>query len=180
MNRAGVLVCENCGTSLVTGDHAVIGTKRFQKGETADESEEQSGEDKLTPSEVKAITTAGVDRFDETMILRLDVEGANTPILLSPKGETSLGRRDPATGTMPDVDFTAFAGYRLGVSRKHAILRLNDKHLEVFDLGSSNGTAINGVKLAAHHPQPLRDGDTLTLGKMNMRILYQQTKKPEA
>jgi pSer/pThr/pTyr-binding forkhead associated (FHA) protein len=107
------------------------------------------------------------------MVLRLEIEGAPTPILLHPKYETSLGRRDPATGTMPDVDLSAYAGYRLGVSRKHAIIRLKNERLEIYDLGSSNGTSVNGTRLNAHQPQVLRDGDELLLGKMMVRVLFQ-------
>jgi pSer/pThr/pTyr-binding forkhead associated (FHA) protein len=105
--------------------------------------------------------------------LRLEIEAAPAPILIYPKAETSLGRRDPATGTMPDVDLTTYAGYRMGVSRRHAVIRLNNKRLEIYDLGSSNGTSVNGVRLAPHQPYPLRDGDEISLGKMAMRAIFQ-------
>jgi pSer/pThr/pTyr-binding forkhead associated (FHA) protein len=37
-------------------------------------------------------------------------------------------------------------------------------------MDSTNGTIVNGQKLAAHHPQPLRDGDTIQLGKLILRF----------
>jgi pSer/pThr/pTyr-binding forkhead associated (FHA) protein len=74
---------------------------------------------------------------------------------------------------MPDIDLTAYAAYRMGVSRRHAMLRVKEKRLEIFDLGSSNGTSVNGVRLVAHQPQPLKDGDKIGLGKMVIRIWYQ-------
>ncbi len=177
VSRVGSLICENCGASLV-GEHSIVGTKRFVRnaeGELVDEDGV-----KLSTEEMKALGSAGSMAFEDNMILRLEVEGASTPILVFPKGEIALGRRDPTTGTMPDVDLTAFAAYRLGVSRKHAIIRHNQHKLEIYDLGSSNGTSVNGVKLASHQPHPLRDGDTIALGKMLMRAIFLQAKRPEA
>ncbi|HVU12707.1 MAG TPA: FHA domain-containing protein, partial [Phototrophicaceae bacterium] len=102
---------------------------------------------------------------------------APTPLLITPKAETTLGRRDPTTGTQPDVDLSAYAGYRLGVSRNHAVIRLKNRLLEIFDLGSSNGTSVNGVRLAPHQPHVLRDGDEIMLGKMMIRVLFQTKNK---
>ena len=168
-NRMGVLVCENCGTNLLSGDSTIPGTRQFAGQEQKKEPDTVT----LSVEEIQAIKTAGTDVFDETMVLRLEIEAAPAPILIYPKAETSLGRRDPATGTMPDVDLTTYAGYRMGVSRRHAVIRLNNKRLEIYDLGSSNGTSVNGVRLAPHQPYPLRDGDEISLGKMAMRAIFQ-------
>lgn len=167
-NRVGVLVCENCGTNLLSGESTVPGTRQFAGQEKA----KADPDLKLSTEEVKALKTAGTDVFEDSMVLRLEIDGAPAPILVYPKAETSLGRRDPATGTMPDVDLTTYAGYRMGVSRRHAVIRLNNRRLEIYDLGSSNGTAVNGVRLAPHQPYPLRDGDEISLGKMTMRAIF--------
>jgi hypothetical protein len=51
------------------------------------------------------------------------------------------------------------------VSRRHALLvRRADGGLAVRDLGSSNGTQVNGVALTAGVDAPLRDGDTIAVG----------------
>lgn len=170
LNRVGVMVCENCGTTLIVGELSVIGTKQFQK-------KQEEGQAPAPEPDAVAVNSAGAERFESTMVLRLEVEGGATPILVYPKTETTLGRRDPATGSAPDVDFTAYAAYRLGVSRQHAILQLKENRLDVYDLGSSNGTSINGLKLAPRQPHPLRDGDQLALGRMYMRVIFQQNKR---
>ncbi len=129
------------------------------------------------PLDIAAIMSApamGSDIFEKNMVLRLEVEGATTPILVYPRAETRIGRRDPATGTMPDVDLTAFAGYRMGVSRNHCLIKLRDQRLEVHDLGSSNGTMLNGTRLDSHRPVNLRNGDELVLGKMVIRVTFQR------
>lgn len=169
MNRVGVLVCENCGTNLISGEQGGLGTRQLREQNHADAKETAT----LSTEELQAVKSAGTNVFEDSMVLRLEINGAQSPLLIYPKAETSLGRRDPATGTMPDVDLTTYAGYRMGVSRKHAIIRLNNKRLEIYDLGSSNGTAVNGVRLAPHQPYPLRDGDEIMLGKMSLRAIFQ-------
>jgi hypothetical protein len=174
LNRAGILVCEKCGTLLI-GDEHVGGTKRFEgdKQQPAEAALKQATVTETNEMYSSAVTTAGSSQFTENMVLRLEIEGAPTPIMLHPKFETSLGRRDPATGTIPDVDLSAYAGYRLGVSRKHAVIRLKNRQLEIYDLGSSNGTSVNGTRLTPHQSQVLRDGDEIMLGKMLIRVLFQ-------
>lgn len=173
VNRPGVLVCEKCGT-LMINEESGTGTKRFESDKQESPTDPKRNISTETTEMISvAMSTAGTGTFSESMVLRLEVEGAPTPLLLSPEYETSIGRRDPATGTQPDVDLSAYSGYRLGVSRKHAIIRLTNEQLEILDLGSSNGTSVNGARLVAHQPHPLRDGDEIMLGKMMIRVLFQ-------
>lgn len=52
------------------------------------------------------------------------------------------------------------------VSRPHAaITRGEDGIWTIEDLGSANGTILNGVPLVANEPQPLQDGSVITLGE---------------
>jgi pSer/pThr/pTyr-binding forkhead associated (FHA) protein len=165
-NRPGVVFCDNCGASLI-GD-SPLSTKNFNQNANA-----QSGDSN------EIIASAGSDIFAQGTILRIEIEGAE-PILLKPKPETVFGRRDPATGSMPDVDLTPFAGYRMGVSRKHALIRQGEgaDRLDLWDLGSSNGTFLNGTRLNANRPYRLRDGDEIRFGQMVMHV-YFQTKPPD-
>jgi hypothetical protein len=48
------------------------------------------------------------------------------------------------------------------VSRRHAVIRLRAGRYEVSDLGSTNGTLLNGERVAGS--RPLRDGDRIKLG----------------
>ena len=156
-NRPGVLFCENCGTSL-TGKAAVGTTKSFEG----------------SAYNTGPLAAAGTDYFMPNATLRVEIEGGPEPILIKPKQELIFGRRDPATGAMPDIDLTPYAGYRMGVSRRHAAIRSADEsHLDIWDLGSSNGTFLNGQRLNAHRPYRLRDGDRLRLGQMIIRIFFQ-------
>lgn len=127
----------------------------------------------LQSGEAKAIQTAGSTIFTDDMVLRIEIEGGATPIILQPKQEMVFGRRDPATGAMPDVDMTPYAGYRMGVSRRHAAIRYQDRRLDLWDLGSSNGTFLQGVRLNAHRPYQIRDGDEVRLGQMVLKLYFQ-------
>jgi hypothetical protein len=167
-NRPGVLLCENCGTNLTTGRQSGVGTRDLMR--------EQEKEGQLDAETQSAVDSAGGANFTEEMVLRIEIEGGSTPMLVYPKQEIIMGRRDPNTGGMPDVDLTAYAGYRMGVSRRHAAIRLQDKQLHVSDLGSSNGTFLNGTRLNAHRPYQLKDGDEVRLGQMVLRLYFQSNK----
>ncbi len=52
------------------------------------------------------------------------------------------------------------------VSRRHAELKYTDREFWLSDLGSSNGTFVNNVRLAAQKPQTLKDGDTIRFGTL--------------
>jgi pSer/pThr/pTyr-binding forkhead associated (FHA) protein len=169
-NRPGVVFCENCGASLI-GDSPIntknIGTKGLE-GALTD----------LPPAEV--LKKTATDVFGQETMLRLEISGVE-PLLLKPKQETIFGRRDPATGAMPDVDLTPFAGYRMGVSRRHAVIRQTEveNRLDLIDLGSSNGTFLNGLRVMPNQPQRLRDGDEIRLGQMVLTIHFQAAPQPD-
>src|SRR5258708_22778575 len=162
-NRPGVVFCENCGASLI-GD-SPLSTKHYKEQQATNANEAAVGD---------ALKAAGSDIFSQGAVLRIEI-GESEPILLKPKLETVFGRRDAATGTMPDVDLTPFAGYRMGVSRKHAIIKQSEEadRLELIDLGSSNGSFLNGARLNANKPYKLRDGDEVRLGQMIIHIYFQ-------
>lgn len=54
------------------------------------------------------------------------------------------------------------------VSRRHAVLWAQDDRILVQDLGSSNGTRVDGV--AATVPTPVEEGSMLTVGAVALRV----------
>jgi DNA-binding SARP family transcriptional activator len=56
------------------------------------------------------------------------------------------------------------------VSRRHAIVQALDDGCLLRDLGSTNGTEVNGVRVPAHHPRVLRDGDEVTVGGTRLTV----------
>ena len=94
-------------------------------------------------------------------------EGSPEPPELAPlcfaieKNENLIGRSSRARGIEPELalDFDD------AISHRHAIIsRRDDGSLAVRDIGSANGTRLNGQDLPAMTDMPLREGDALTLG----------------
>ena len=52
-----------------------------------------------------------------------------------------------------------------GISRRHAEVRVEGEHLVLVDLGSTNGSTVNGQQVDRH---PLRDGDRIELGRTTL------------
>jgi hypothetical protein len=82
--------------------------------------------------------------------------------------ENLVGRRSDAKRIYPEVDVAD-----PGVSHRHChLLRQPDSSFVVVELGSANGTQLNGRDLEPGVPMPIRAGDQLTLG-MWTRIAFQ-------
>jgi CRP-like cAMP-binding protein len=84
--------------------------------------------------------------------------------------ETTIGRRDPVTGIYPDVDLTPVDGQR-SVSRRHAkIYRRGDRLYLSEDIGTMNGTFVNGERLESGVPAEVRDGDAVRVGLVDLKL----------
>lgn len=61
------------------------------------------------------------------------------------------------------------------VSRRHCVLAQVDEHLVIRDLGSTNGIAINGVRITEGRLEP---GDELVIGNFRYQLCGELTPKP--
>lgn len=59
----------------------------------------------------------------------------------------------------------------LAVSGEHAVMHMTEHEVEVEDLGSTNGTYVNGKAVKR---QVLRNGDTIEVGKYKIRFLHDE------
>lgn len=64
------------------------------------------------------------------------------------------------------------------VSRHHAVIRWDGYQATILDLGSTNGTHLNGRRLDPHQPTPLSVGDRLELGGVEGRLTVGLTSEP--
>jgi hypothetical protein len=64
------------------------------------------------------------------------------------------------------------------VSRQHARITWNLERLELSDLGSANGTFVNGQRIAATHE--LENGDVVKLGQVTLAIELPPARDPGA
>ena len=70
-------------------------------------------------------------------------------------------------GRDPGCDLTLDS---MDVSRRHAVLRCSDTEVTIEDMGSTNGTEVNGEKIASS--QILKPRDEIMLGK-DFRLVFQ-------
>lgn len=93
------------------------------------------------------------------------IENLDNEIILA-KEETTLGRKDllEAPPILPDIDLEKYENVLLeksNISRRHAMIFNENKSYTIMDLGSANGTYVNGIKIEPQKITPLQDGDLL-------------------
>ncbi len=107
--------------------------------------------------------------------------GTGTLNVVFPNGQSfvmegdhaEVGRADVAQNWHPELDVIPFGGGApdLGVSRHHARLERRDGGFAVIDVGSTNGTYINGRVAPYNQPVAIKDGDTLSFGALNTQLV---------
>jgi serine/threonine-protein kinase len=105
---------------------------------------------------------------------RLVVLGTNemtAQFAINAQGESLIGRMDPNRGIRPEVDLSKYDP-AARVSRRHARIVVQGTQFFIEDLGSANGTFINGsMKLAQGKPHLLMSGDELKLGETTLKFV---------
>lgn len=121
----------------------------------------------MSPGYDNSILTASAPKQD---LVSLFVVDARRTIPLRGQSEYTLGRVSEDQPIIPDIDLTEFDAYVLGVSRLHAALKIGPQRISIRDLGSSNGTRVNGQRIVPHVDYPLKPGDFVALGKLVLEI----------
>ncbi len=153
--RPGTLFCNRCGIYLPTGEP--LGA------------EVKSPSPKPTPHrEVKSSTSQPAEGSSTPM--KIEVQPTGHRIQLPDKAEALIGRPDEAGGVTPDIDLTPHRGLELGVSRRHCKIYQRGGTYFIEDVGSSNGTFLNGKRLTPHKPQAIQKGDVLQLGGVKLKV----------
>ena len=155
VNVAGALFCSECGTRLGASDP--LTTQNIKPSQTMEALRQGPA-----PSAPPAVTNNWVT-------LHLLDTGQVLP--LTERNEFTLGRISEGQPIMPDVDLSPYQAYTRGVSRLHAVLKREASHVFLMDLGSSNGTYVNGKRLTPNVDHALSNGDVVALGKLKIQIL---------
>ena len=154
----GTIFCSECGANLLPARRHETTMSLGQRSPTGNLS---------TPAPLFA-PEAAVEHAGPTLTLVIMNSGRR--ITLDVSDDLLIGRKDHARGIFPDVDLALDGGYDAGVSRRHAILSYTDAGYMVEDLGSSNGTFVNGRRIPAQTATPLANGDELKCGTLLMRV----------
>jgi|GEM_PF-1225419 len=131
------------------------------------EAERKREAEEKARSEVSARST-----FTPDMRLKLESGESGDPIVKIVNEELIVGRADNVTDYLPDIDLTPHGAYRLGLSRRHAIILREGERLVVKDLNSRNGTFVNGAIVAGGNTHVICDGDEVRFGNLAMQVTF--------
>lgn len=149
-NREGELICQNCGTLCETSPNP------HHKGGVA------------TRVLVKDAT---IPVTDTILMVSFVVAGINYDYPVKNGDSILLGRE--LAGQMTDVamlDLAQAGGADKGISRQHAVIKIEGHQILLSDLGSTNGTFINGRRLAPNILYPFDPAENLRLGAMAINL----------
>ena len=155
---SGAIDCSKCGAQLI--DMTFV-THRISTAEAHREAQRDIGRiQPFPPAHVRSWIS--LNMIERGQILPL----AN-------RSEFTLGRSAEGQSIVPDVDLSSLNAYDNGVSRLHAILKLFEEQIVIMDLGSSNGTYLNGSRLTPYVDTPVAHGDVIHLGKLKIQLLIE-------
>lgn len=165
----GALFCSECGTQLVQGSpHA---TQMFRKEKVEDFG--MIPAPKVPAMEEPAVTKKDSTPVSPTTPITFHLIDTGQTIPVAGRTEFTIGRATDGQPILPDIDLAPYDAFSQGVSRLHAALKIIDNKIVVVDLGSSNGTRVNGQKIVPNVDFPLNHGDIIALGKLKIQILIQ-------
>jgi pSer/pThr/pTyr-binding forkhead associated (FHA) protein len=155
----GELFCSNCGARLWGGPGETLPTITFDTSRLREASRPLS-------------TTAPIANKEiQPGQISIAITGTGQSLLLEGRAEYIMGR-EGQENEVPDVNLGPYGARDKGVSRRHAVLRVDRRQLLLTDLGSSNGTWLNGSHLAPQEPIRLESGDEIRLGKLVIKVHF--------
>ncbi len=155
-NVTGAMFCAECGAQLDGIDTLI--TQAITDEQIVEELNKKPARPELASTPV-------------TSWISLHLMDSGKILPLASRNEFTLGRLSEGQPIMPDIDLTPYQAYASGVSRLHAVVKRDANRVVVMDLGSSNGTYVNGRRINPHVEEPLSHGDILALGKLKIQVL---------
>jgi hypothetical protein len=105
-------------------------------------------------------------RFNIVSQLKQAATGPVLGSLVLPSGErVDLDGATVTIGRLPECTISI---NDTNISRNHAVVKAGSSAYVVTDLGSTNGTMVNGIKIVGE--QRLRDGDIISFGSTHVRF----------
>lgn len=152
------LFCDECGAYLMA-----------EGGKATDP---LTMEDTTWVDRSAAMVGALTDEDNSLVTLSFLMVDLNRQIEFPLSKELNIGRLDAASATFPDLDLTSYGGLEKGISRRHAKITRQGQEIFIEDLGSVNGTFLNGKRLTPYLQHPLTSGDEIQMGKLVFRVRF--------
>ncbi|HEX7395384.1 MAG TPA: FHA domain-containing protein [Anaerolineaceae bacterium] len=70
------------------------------------------------------------------------------------------------------LDLSPLEGYIMGVSKQHVRIQVVGNGYQITDLGSTNGTWVNEVRLSSNQPAILPNAARVRMGRMELDFIY--------
>lgn len=117
------------------------------------------------------------DYFGEDSVLVLLVRDTSQRFEIRPQlrsYEVVVGRSADGSTVIPEVDLSSAQASEMGVSRLHVGIQYDASAntLQVKDLGSANGSYLNGQRLHPREVRILRNGDELRLSRLVLGVYF--------
>jgi len=159
-NLAGALLCAKCYELLVSIPTDGTATLAFAPG---------TDSSNMKPPATSLASEAPVSpKEPNTVVLHFGAQ--LEPLVLRINNEAILGRESTRRTARFRVDLGPYGALEKGVSRMHILLRRTDNGLIIEDMGSSNGSWLNGVRLNPYVATPVKSGDRVRLSKLELEI----------
>ena len=128
---------------------------------------------------VKAFQKAWVAYTDLQTISATKTAAPREPMLLGEGGnqfiltmeKTTLGRDSGAKNIFNDIDLSDLDEKKI-VSRRHAMIQVQNNEFYLHDLNSHNGTFLNGERIAPNRPCELKSGDLIEFGSGGVKLRF--------
>jgi CRP-like cAMP-binding protein len=103
-------------------------------------------------------------------VVQLVHTGSGMSFPLSGQSEFLVGRPDPVTGINPEINLGPLDVTR-SLSRRHAKVVVQDGKIFLReDVGTTNGTFVNGERLRTGEAVPLKPGDKIRFGSVEIEV----------
>jgi len=155
----GEIFCSNCGAQLV--GHERQRTQAIHETDFPDELKKPNVDAPVSQSKIGSV-------------LALYILDSGQILPLSDRNEITIGRVSEGQTVLPDIDLSPYKAYEKGVSRLHISIKKVDQNYTVTDLGTVNGTQLNGKKIVSGQSFQLENGDILSLGKLKIQTLIRR------
>jgi hypothetical protein len=181
----GALFCAGCGAPLHPAAEAHLAARQAELDRPAPPPRSLgvkavASPDPLLekPTAVRGGTRAATRRFTLEQLAPggrpglVDVTIGETTLRLplAPDGVLHFGRSDPGGAFAPELDLDPHDGFEQGVSRRHATLRSCRQGVVLVDENSSNGTWLDGRRLAPGFAYLLPPAADVKLGELVVRL----------
>jgi pSer/pThr/pTyr-binding forkhead associated (FHA) protein len=150
------VICRHCGAPLNTESHLNATTRNTEiKINYSEKPEELQIDESIIPSD-------GISVY---------FEGTTKPVEIIKHPEFVIGRR-VITTSEAFLDLSDFDGFKMGLSRRHAMIKRKDSGYEIIDLSSTNGTWMNDERLVPYAAYRLTSGSRLRLSRIRLVAYY--------